>query len=108
MRLLVRGQLFFRLEYQLALLAEKFWLASLNERVMLHLRRQHEAAIFAHCRDWCIRRRLHFGRNMERREERYSESSPLVYCGQRSMSAARERARSSTFDLNVAASWRAS
>ena len=51
MRLLVRDQLFFRLEYQLALLARKFRLASLNVRVVLHLRRKYEIAIFARCRD---------------------------------------------------------
>ena len=51
MYLLVCDQLFFRLEYQLALLARKFRLASLNVRVVLHFRRQHDAAIFACRRD---------------------------------------------------------
>ena len=51
MRLFVRDQLFFRLEYQLALLARKFRFASLNVRVVLHLRRKYEIAIFARCRD---------------------------------------------------------
>ena len=51
MCLLVRYHLFFLLEYQLALLARKFRLASLNVRVVLHFRRQREAAIFARRRD---------------------------------------------------------
>ena len=51
MCLLVRDQLFFRLEYQLALLARKFRLASLNVRVVLHFRRQREAADSARRRD---------------------------------------------------------
>ena len=51
MCLLVCDQLFFVLEHQLALLARKFRLASLNVRVVLHFRRQREAAICARRRD---------------------------------------------------------
>ena len=63
---LVCDQLFFRLEHQLTLLARKFRLASLNVRVVLHFRRQREAAIFARRRDrpvtWNgVERQFHFG-----------------------------------------------
>ena len=51
MRLLVRGQLLFVLEHQLALLARKFRLARFHVLVVLHLRRKYEIAIFACRRD---------------------------------------------------------
>ena len=47
MRLFVRDHLFFVFEHELAFVARESRLARFHVLVMLHLRRQHEVAIFA-------------------------------------------------------------
>ena len=51
MRLLVCDHLFFVFEHEVALRTRKFRLARFHVRVVLHLRRKYEIAIFARRRD---------------------------------------------------------